>query len=544
MGRLPSNTLAVRTLEASPSGAPRNVVVRMMNMTTMRVSWRPPKPELLNGILRGYRIIIKGNESRYHKNITTEENASSVILFKLIPGMTYHIQVAAYTNGGVGLVHGEDIVTMDKKTLGVHLTLNEKDFRSGQDTVGKIVKQPWFIAVVGVIAWLIIMILFIYGCWRCRGIGMKKGSFGMPFVKINDGINRDTLWMDSYPPVVRDNGSLRAGTTINGNILLNDLTVNTSPGPPSYYEAQKYGVRESAYGDRSESAYMQMSQQNLTTFHRGRPESPTPYATTTLAMAGRKPVTQIYNEPSGIYDLRAQSSSTSQLQKAGLHHVHPLGMAYPHPHEGNFSRRPKNSSGKIDPSPPHTECSFIPSSDGNSGSSAGSKDFGHNQVSPCPPHLLDFIPPPPEQPPPSDIGTPPDLSPELLRHMSSTLDRRQPRDRDQGMRQHYHPNPTLRQKPPPHGGVPFGVPQQYVDPSSAPLERRLRHTQLSAAQENHHMNELLNSFRSNIPHRSNGHSGSENGVRLFLIFFTFFLTKGLSDCHAITEFRRGTDVSV
>lgn len=83
-----------------------------MNMTTLRISWRPPPPEKINGLLRGFQIVVLGNGTKFNRNISTNERAASVTLFHLVPGMTYRVSVAAKTGAGIGVFHGEDVVTM------------------------------------------------------------------------------------------------------------------------------------------------------------------------------------------------------------------------------------------------------------------------------------------------------------------------------------------------------------------------------------------------------------------------------------------------
>uniref|UniRef100_A0A915HN40 Roundabout n=1 Tax=Romanomermis culicivorax TaxID=13658 RepID=A0A915HN40_ROMCU len=105
---LPSNILDATTDEAAPVNPPSDVQVRMMNRTTLRISWRPPSVDGINGILKGYQILIFGNETRFNRNVTTSERAASVTLFHLVPEMTYHVKVAAYTSAGVGKFYDKE----------------------------------------------------------------------------------------------------------------------------------------------------------------------------------------------------------------------------------------------------------------------------------------------------------------------------------------------------------------------------------------------------------------------------------------------------
>lgn len=52
----PSNVKLVTTLEDMPSGAPENVHVGMINMTSAFVRWSPPPKNTQNGQLIGYKV--------------------------------------------------------------------------------------------------------------------------------------------------------------------------------------------------------------------------------------------------------------------------------------------------------------------------------------------------------------------------------------------------------------------------------------------------------------------------------------------------------
>lgn len=50
------------------------------------VSWRPPLSEGINGVLKGFLINIRTNQSATEdRNITTNERATSVTLYRLVP---------------------------------------------------------------------------------------------------------------------------------------------------------------------------------------------------------------------------------------------------------------------------------------------------------------------------------------------------------------------------------------------------------------------------------------------------------------------------
>src|SRR5688572_14340495 len=93
--------------------SPADVRLRMLNITSLRVSWRPPPADHINGILKGFLINIRSNHSSVEdRNITTNERATSVTLYRLIPNASYAIKVAARTNAGVGVFFNGESVLM------------------------------------------------------------------------------------------------------------------------------------------------------------------------------------------------------------------------------------------------------------------------------------------------------------------------------------------------------------------------------------------------------------------------------------------------
>lgn len=99
----------------APTMPPSDVRLRMLNISSLRISWRPPPTDHINGILKGFLINIKSNHSSVEdRNITTNERATSVTLYRLIPNASYAIRVAARTNAGVGMFFDEEPVVMSK----------------------------------------------------------------------------------------------------------------------------------------------------------------------------------------------------------------------------------------------------------------------------------------------------------------------------------------------------------------------------------------------------------------------------------------------
>ena len=60
----PSNVKLATTLEDVPSGAPENVHVGMINVTSAFVRWSPPPKSTQNGQLIGYKVYLMESKRR------------------------------------------------------------------------------------------------------------------------------------------------------------------------------------------------------------------------------------------------------------------------------------------------------------------------------------------------------------------------------------------------------------------------------------------------------------------------------------------------
>lgn len=417
---MPSNSLDGRTDEAPPSAPPTDVRVRMMNLTTLRISWRPPPADGINGVLKGFQIVIVGNAAKFNRNITTNERAASVTLFHLIPGMTYGVKVAAKSNAGVGVFHGLEPVTMNEETLREHI--RQLNGGSSGDRILYVIRRPWFIAVAGVLIWMILVafIAFIWWRWK-KSRGKANARLGMPFIKINDGSVHmtapDALWMEHT-----NFNSAQRSLLLNGSIN----GINCSR-PPLYtqtpHQSDFYTDGRIARGDYSSNLVGTLGRaqsphhyhyaaltaapgSGISTFYGGQQmmDDPSPYATTTLVMNNRQkwlkdhmlrgPVLPSNPVPSGPPP-RFMENANSQVLN-GRHSANDRSppSAETRLHESHQSE-----------SPPHTDVSYVQSSDGTGESSNGRSKIGTLSVgrrSPPKQTLMDFMPPPPPGAPPPE----------------------------------------------------------------------------------------------------------------------------------------------
>uniref|UniRef100_A0A914CTM8 Fibronectin type-III domain-containing protein n=1 Tax=Acrobeloides nanus TaxID=290746 RepID=A0A914CTM8_9BILA len=437
---MPSNSLDGTTYEAPPSLPPTNVRVRMLNLTTLRVLWRPPTADGINGILKGYQILIIGNTTEYSRNISTNERAASVTLFHLNPGKTYKVRVAAKTLAGIGVYHGTDTVTMNEDTLREHLRLANEGSDEG---IWYILRRPWAIALLGIILWLIIVAFAVLVWYRWKNRRGKAGRNGMPFIKINDGsvlfTARDGFWLTGQ----------HYGQHNQAQSLHSDQTNPMTPNQSEYYAAGPipHLARAPYPGTlaRTQSPhhyhYAQLPegclQNGMSTFYgMGRPEyqdDPSPYATTTLVMNGHsntQPRFKRHDSANLHSPLPQPRLPTGPIPSGPPQHLLAtvasngssgdgiiLSDGYPTNKRGYNTQQelcqlgngmnPRsssrgalagfhNSNSLHSSDSPHTDVSFVQSSDGTNGSGKGRT---MNRGSP-PRHILDFVPPPPPTEPP------------------------------------------------------------------------------------------------------------------------------------------------
>ncbi|XP_047458990.1 tyrosine-protein kinase Mer [Mugil cephalus] len=87
------------TTEGVPSVYPRNVTVQL-NESWLVITWKPPPDDKINGILRGYDVIVRygTQERKVHSNTTTVSVAVQEF------NTTYSVEVAACTQAGSGMI--------------------------------------------------------------------------------------------------------------------------------------------------------------------------------------------------------------------------------------------------------------------------------------------------------------------------------------------------------------------------------------------------------------------------------------------------------
>nr|XP_033486331.1 roundabout homolog 2 [Epinephelus lanceolatus] len=150
----------LRTPEEVLSAAPQAVsVVQLTNSSSISVSWEPPPHNTQSGIIREYKVWCLGSsmEQETQINRTVDGAVLSILLTGLLPDVRYTVMVAAVTSLGVGaqsppvsllLTPPLDNTSTPKKKGG-NLSISEQ--------ITGVIRQPAFIAGLGVAAWLVLM---------------------------------------------------------------------------------------------------------------------------------------------------------------------------------------------------------------------------------------------------------------------------------------------------------------------------------------------------------------------------------------------------
>uniref|UniRef100_A0A3B5LT76 Roundabout, axon guidance receptor, homolog 3 (Drosophila) n=1 Tax=Xiphophorus couchianus TaxID=32473 RepID=A0A3B5LT76_9TELE len=144
----------VRTPDEALSGPPQAVsVVQLTNSSSISVSWEPPPHNVQTGIILEYKVWCLSGDAESQINRTVDGSVLSILLTGLLPDVQYTVAVAAVTSLGVGalslpvsLLVAQQPVEVKK---GGELSLAEQ--------IASVIRQPAFIAGLGVAAWLVLM---------------------------------------------------------------------------------------------------------------------------------------------------------------------------------------------------------------------------------------------------------------------------------------------------------------------------------------------------------------------------------------------------
>ncbi|XP_053179765.1 protein sidekick-1-like isoform X2 [Scomber japonicus] len=104
-----SNVLTFTTKEAAPEGPPLDMQLEALSPQSIKVTWKPPRTDLRNGVLQSYSISYRqyNPASRHfrgwhHQTVAATGNIESTILINLKPSTQYGVIIQAKTNAGIG----------------------------------------------------------------------------------------------------------------------------------------------------------------------------------------------------------------------------------------------------------------------------------------------------------------------------------------------------------------------------------------------------------------------------------------------------------
>ncbi|XP_010117466.1 PREDICTED: Down syndrome cell adhesion molecule-like protein 1, partial [Chlamydotis macqueenii] len=103
----PSKELTISTEEAAPDGPPMDVTLQPMTSQSIQVTWKAPKKELQNGVIRGYQIGYRENSPGSNGQYSIVEmkatgDSEVYTLDNLKKFAQYGVVVQAFNRAGTG----------------------------------------------------------------------------------------------------------------------------------------------------------------------------------------------------------------------------------------------------------------------------------------------------------------------------------------------------------------------------------------------------------------------------------------------------------
>ncbi|XP_067419276.1 roundabout homolog 4 [Emydura macquarii macquarii] len=146
--------------EEVPSAAPERVSVTAVEdgNGTVSISWDPPPHHAHNGVIRGYQVWYLGNETHHRSNRTVDGGTHSLETVVLPAGVKYCVQVAAFNGAGLGVPSNATCSSTEPSVGKMATTPAGLSFSH----VLAVLRQPVFIASVGSLLWVALLVLAVY----------------------------------------------------------------------------------------------------------------------------------------------------------------------------------------------------------------------------------------------------------------------------------------------------------------------------------------------------------------------------------------------
>ncbi|XP_073342149.1 roundabout homolog 2 [Pagrus major] len=146
----------LRTPEEVLSEPPQAVsVVQLSNSSSIRVSWEPPPHNIQSGIILEYKVWCLEQENQINR--TVDGAVLSILLTGLLPDVRYTVVVAAVTSLGVGAQSPPVSLLLTPSTDKTLTSVKKGGNLSISEQITNVIRQPAFIAGLGVAAWLVLM---------------------------------------------------------------------------------------------------------------------------------------------------------------------------------------------------------------------------------------------------------------------------------------------------------------------------------------------------------------------------------------------------
>lgn len=248
----PSNTRIVRTLEDVPSAPPNSIKAQPVTSSSALVSWQPPPPEHLNGMLLGYKLFVQGTYTPYTINLTINANTTSFLLRNLSSETEYVIQILAFTTMGNGPPSSPLTFIMDPLLSDIA--------SSSFDATN--MSNVWIcVLIISLIILSLIVLLMGVLLYKKRNSILKKGNDGLAInreMKSQNSSLYTSQWQYSWKPNSRHpmdskqmagiNNSLKVSSSFHPSDQNGYSTVTTDEQAADYAEvSQTDNNYETAY---------------------------------------------------------------------------------------------------------------------------------------------------------------------------------------------------------------------------------------------------------------------------------------------------------
>ncbi|XP_061734081.1 roundabout homolog 2 [Nerophis ophidion] len=263
----------LRTPQEVLSAAPQAVsVVQLANSSSLSVSWEPPPHSAQSGIIREYKVwcVSSSLDQDIHINRTVDGSVLSILLSDLLPDVRYAVTVAAVTRLGVGVQSPPvDLLLTLQGVSTLRPVRNDGGDVSISEQITIVVRQPAFIAGLGMAAWLALMGFSV--CFYCRHRKRKQlGHYTTSF---------------AYTPAVgfahgEGSGIINGGPSMLGSNMGNFPWLADSWPPPNLMHSSKDSINCCSGHLDSEKYYNAVG---LANYHAEKPHESPVYSTINTA---------------------------------------------------------------------------------------------------------------------------------------------------------------------------------------------------------------------------------------------------------------------